>query len=99
MDANVNKALVARYIAMHNTGDVAIVDAIIASDFVDHAHPKPGPGSEPVKRMVRGFRAAFPDATAVAEQMIAEGDTVGVPFVVRGTHCGPASFGGVPPSA
>ncbi len=48
----------------------------------------PGPGSY--------LRGAFPDRTDTIEQMIAEGDMVGMLFKVRGTHKG--NFYGIEPT-
>jgi steroid delta-isomerase-like uncharacterized protein len=98
MAADVNKALIERYVELYNTGNLGIADEIIAVDFVDHTHPEVEPGPEPVKQMVAGFRAAFPDATVIVEQMIAEGDIVAFRFVGRGTHNGMAPFAGLPPT-
>jgi steroid delta-isomerase-like uncharacterized protein len=90
------KALVSRYVELYNTGNVAIADEVIAADFVDHTPPELEPGPESVKRMVADFRAAFPDAHGMIEQVIAEGDVVAFRFVLRGTHRG--MFGGIPPT-
>jgi predicted ester cyclase len=48
----------------------------------------PSPGSY--------LRTAFPDRTDTIEQVIAEGDMVGMLFKVRGTHRG--NFNGIPPT-
>jgi steroid delta-isomerase-like uncharacterized protein len=96
MAVDAHKALVERYVELYNTGDTAIADEIIAADFVDHTHPEAEPGPAGVKRMVAALRAAFPDARATVEQLVAEGDTVAFRFVLRGTHEG--MFGGVAPT-
>jgi steroid delta-isomerase-like uncharacterized protein len=92
-----NRALIARYVELWNTGTLAIADEVLAADFVDHTHPEAEPGPEAVKRMVRDFRAAFPDAAATIEQMVAENESVAFRFVLRGTHTGTAPFAGIPP--
>ncbi len=91
-----HKTLVVRYVELYDAGDVAIADEIVAVDFVDHTHPEAEPGPAGVKRMVAALRAAFPDARATVEQLVAEGDTVAFRFVLRGTHHG--IFGGIPPT-
>lgn len=91
-----NKAVVRRYIELWNTGNLALADEVIASDFVDHTHPELAPGPEDVKQEVMNFRAAFPDAHTTVEQMISEGDLVAFRFVLRGTHQG--TFGRFPPT-
>ena len=96
MAIEANKALVRQYVELWNTANLALADAIVAPAFVDHTHPgrTSGPGS--VKDEVRTFRAAFPDAHVVVEQMIGEADTVAFRFTIRGTHRG--TFGGFPPT-
>lgn len=91
-----NKALVERYIELYRTGDLAIADAIVAADFVDHAHPEMPSGPEGVKAMVRQARAAFTGLTISRAQMIAEGDVVAFHFALTGTHTRP--LGDLPPS-
>jgi hypothetical protein len=41
MDTEANKTLVRRYIDMWNTGKVEVADEVLASTWVDHAHPEP----------------------------------------------------------
>jgi steroid delta-isomerase-like uncharacterized protein len=94
MDIEANKALVRRYVELYNTGNIALADEVIASDFEDHTHPELRPGPEDVKHEVEAFRAAFPDAYATIEDIISEGDMVAFRFVLRGTHQG--SFASLP---
>src|SRR6266705_1857502 len=94
MGTEANKALVRRYVELYNTGSVALADEIIASDFVDHTHPELKPGPEEVKHEVTAFRTAFPDAYIRIEDMISEGETVALRFILRGTHRG--TFAGIP---
>jgi steroid delta-isomerase-like uncharacterized protein len=96
MDIEANKALVRRYLELWNSEELAIADEIIAAHFVDHTHPELAPGPEDVKREVKNFRAAFPDARARVEQMIGEGDLVAFRFELRGTH--KDQFGRFPPT-
>ena len=76
MDIEANKALVRKYLELWNTGNLALAEEVLAPDFVDHLHSELAPGPESVKKEVAAFRAAFPDAKVMAEQMIGEGDTV-----------------------
>ena len=94
MDIEANKALVRRYVELYTTGNVALADEVINSDFVDHTHPEQRPGSEGVKHEVATFRAAFPDAYVKIEDIISEGDTVAFRFEIRGSHLG--TFAGLP---
>lgn len=47
-----------------------------------------------LKQHIQQFEAAFPSYQLIAEQMVAEGDTVAVRATFRGTHRG--NFAGVP---
>ena len=96
MDIEANKALVRRYVELWSTGNLAIADEILAPNYVDHTHPNAAPGPESVKEQVAEFRAGFPDAQIIIEQMIGEGDIVAFRFVLRGTHQG--TFAGLPPT-
>ena len=96
MAIEANKELVRRYVELWNTANLALADAIVAPAFVDHTHPGRIPGPESVKDEVKTFRAAFPDAQVVVEQMIGEAETVAFRFIARGTHQG--RFGPFPPT-
>ena len=78
-------------------GDTAVVDELIASDFVDHS-PAPGqaPGPEGVKQAMTMFRTAFPDLSVTIEDEVAEGDKVMMRGRTRGTHKG--EFMGIAPT-
>ena len=49
-----------------------------------------------LKAHIRQFEEAFPSYEIIAEQVVAEGDTVAVRATFRGTHRG--AFAGVPPT-
>jgi len=94
--AEANKAVACRWVEeIWNTGDISVIDEIVAEDYVDHS-PAPGAptGREGIKAGVSGFRAAFPDAHFAITDMIAEGDKVVVPQTFTGTHQG--EFHGAP---
>jgi len=78
MDIEANKALVRWYVELYTTGNVALADEVINSDFVDHTQPEHRLGPEDVKHEVATLRAAFPDAYVKIEDIISEGDTVGI---------------------
>ena len=71
-----------------NRGDMEALDALIASDFVNHTSENPGEGRDGFKARVQMIRAAFPDWELVAEDMIGEGDKVVTRWRARGTHQG-----------
>jgi steroid delta-isomerase-like uncharacterized protein len=91
-----NKAVVRRaYEELWNGRNVALVDELVAEDFLNHAAP-PGRqrGREGLKDVIRTFDAAFPDFRYEVEDVISEGDRVAVRDVFRGTHEG--DFMGIP---
>jgi steroid delta-isomerase-like uncharacterized protein len=79
------------------TGNIALLDPLLAPDMVDHAAPN-GPviGREPGKQLIATYAQAFPDTTLTVDLMVAEADTVAAFISYRGTHTGP--FMGYPPT-
>ena len=74
MSLAANKAVASRFIEqVWNAGDLAVVDALIHSDFVV---PGVGQGPEAVKRNVTAFREAFPDLVWTIEAVIGKADAV-----------------------
>lgn len=96
MDIEANKAIVRKYIELWSTGNRALADEILATDFVDHSHPEQLPGPESVKQEIKAFREGFPDASITVQQMVGEGDTVAFRFTLSGTHLG--TFADFPPT-
>lgn len=90
MGAAENKALFLRfYEDAWNTGDTALIDEVLAPDFVNHelANVTP-PHRELYKRAIRETKAAFPDFTVTVEDMIAEGERLAARWHATGTHTG-----------
>jgi predicted SnoaL-like aldol condensation-catalyzing enzyme len=86
MHANRNKYLVKRYFHdLWNRGDLAAADEILAPEF-GNACGSAMPGREAVKLYVVGYREAFPRTRFTIVGMAAQGDTVAVCWVSRGTH-------------
>lgn len=90
MSAEENKALVRRWFAETDKGNLAIIDELIAVDYIDHNPPLPGlpSGREGVRQTNILLRAAFPDAVHLIEDQIAEGDKVMTRVIARGTFKG-----------
>ncbi|MDP7559258.1 MAG: ester cyclase [Planctomycetota bacterium] len=89
---------VSRNFGLMNKRNPAVIDELVATDFVDH-NPMPGiaPGIEGVKQTAAIHSAAFPDLVEIAfHDMIAEGDKVVVRWTVTGTHRG--EMLGIPPT-
>ena len=83
-----NRAIVRRlYEEVWNEGKLVAADEIFAPDYVGHdPFFAPEPGPEGAKRLVRAFRAAFPEAQISIEQQVAEGDRVATLWTVRGAR-------------
>jgi steroid delta-isomerase-like uncharacterized protein len=90
MSIEQNKAIARRLTEeVFNRGNLAAVDEIMASDYVNHSAPPNLPrGAAGTKAFVSMFRAGFPDLHITIEDMVAEGDKVAVRHVTRGTHLG-----------
>jgi len=85
-----NKAIVLRYFAEMDRGNIDVVDELIAEDYVDHNPALPGiaPGREGTRRYMQMLKTAFPDANHTIDDIIAEGDKVMTRVTARGTFLG-----------
>ena len=93
-----NKVIVRRLIEEAQCkGNFAVVDELLADDFVDHS-PFAGvpPTREGVKTVFAVLRSAFPDLQVTVSEQIAEEDTVVTRKTFSGTHRG--SFMGAEPT-
>jgi predicted ester cyclase len=99
MSAEENKAVVQRFnelfVECWRTGDVDILDEVLAPEFVYHS-----PGAPPdlggFKQSLLMLRAAFPDMRSTVEDLFAEGDKVADLMTWRATHQG--ELMGIPPT-
>ncbi len=94
-----NKILTRRALEeVWNRGNFAVVDELVASDFVVHASTPANEthGPEGVKHFYAMLRQAFPDLHFTIEDQIADGDRVVTRWTARGTHTG--EFQGIPPT-
>ena len=73
-----------------NSGNLAVVDELVAPEFVNHdaALPEPTTGIEATKASIGAYREAFPDLRLTIEQQVAEGEYVTTRWSARGTHQG-----------
>ena len=69
-------------------GDLAVADAVFATDVVSHDATGHMPGVAGTKQVVLTLRRAFPDLCALVEDEIAEGDRVVQRITLSGTHWG-----------
>ena len=86
-----NKGIARRFLEeAFNSGDLDVVDELVAPEFVNHdaALPEPATGVEATKASIKGYRDAFPDLRLTIEQQLAEGEFVTTRWSARGTHQG-----------
>ncbi len=97
MSTEENKALSRRLIEeVWNQGNLAVIDELIAPNYVDHDPTGPIQGPEGMKQFVSMYLTAYPDTHFTIEDQIAEGDRVVTRWTARGTHKGPLM--GIPPT-
>lgn len=73
---------------IQSEGNTALVDKIVALDYVGHTPPADIHGPEGARQFTVMLRAAFPDMRVTVEDQIAEGDRVATRWTFRGTHEG-----------
>jgi steroid delta-isomerase-like uncharacterized protein len=83
---------------LFNQGDLALVDELVAPDFLNHEVPPgmPDRGPASTRQLVKMLHTAFPDLHFTIEDLVAEGDTVAGRVSMSGTHLG--LFQGIPPT-
>ena len=98
MSSEMNKQVVCRLIdEAQSRGNLAVVDELLADDFIDHT-PFPGvpANREGVKMLFAYLRTAFPDLRVRVHEQIADEEKVVTRKSFEGTHRG--DFMGVPPT-
>ena len=91
------KSLFRRFYEEVGAGNLAVIDELIAEDFVDHEEfPGLQPTREGVKQFFAMLRSAFPDLRMEVREILADGDLVSARVVVTGTH--EEDFMGMPSS-
>ena len=98
MSPEEHKALVRRWFAETDKGNLAIIDELLPPEYLDHNPPIPGlpPGREGVRQANLLLRAAFPDVVHIIDDQVAEGDKVMTRVTTRATFLG--AFLGYPPT-
>jgi steroid delta-isomerase-like uncharacterized protein len=93
-----NKAILRAYVeTIFNQKQLDRADELVALDYVDHAAlPGQAPGLEGAKKKWAMYLAGIPDLRVTIEEMVAEGDKVGVRRSYEGTHRG--ELLGIPPT-
>lgn len=77
-------------------GDLSVIDAIAAPDFVEHQHGITPANAQGVKRAIAVLHRAFPDLHLTVEQLVSSDDTVWGRMTARGTQEG--QIGPMPPT-
>lgn len=92
-----NETLARQFYAAFNTGNVDILDDVLAKDWADRpAIPGQTPGPDGEKATIRAFRAAFPDVHFTLEDVVVTQDKVAVRSTIHATHQG--EFLGIAPT-
>jgi steroid delta-isomerase-like uncharacterized protein len=91
------KSLLRRFYDGVSSGDLGVIDELLADDLVEH-ETVPGiePNKEGVKQIFAMYRSAFPDLHIEAHEMLTEGDLACARVTSTGTHQG--EFMGMPPT-
>ena len=81
-----NKNIARPLYAATESGDVSILDSVLAVNAVEHPlNPGQARGREAIKQLFGGFHLIVPDLSITVEDIIADGDRVAVRSTVRGT--------------
>jgi steroid delta-isomerase-like uncharacterized protein len=90
MSLEANKDVIRAYVeTIFNQQQLDRADEFVASDYVDHAAlPGQAPGLEGAKQKWAMYLAGIPDLRVTIEELVAEGDNVGVRRSYAGTHQG-----------
>src|SRR5215472_12095138 len=91
-----NLDVIRRFYDAYNKKDEAILNEVIASDYVDYGHEPPGRGLQGAKSDHQEFTRAFGDARFDIDEMFGADDRGVVRWTVHGTHTGP--FAGLSPT-
>src|SRR5664279_3764770 len=93
MSLEQNKATARRFVEeLLGKGNYALFDELTVPGYADHNLPS---GVTPLQS-IGAFRAGFPEARFIVEDVIAEGEKVVVRYSVEGTQTG--NFFGIPPT-
>jgi steroid delta-isomerase-like uncharacterized protein len=92
-----NQEVVRRWQEAYNTGNLDVVQELVAPDWVSNNWPEGlEQNLENLKALNEMLLGAFPDVQLTTEALVAEGDLVAQRWTWRGTHKG--DFPGLPAS-
>ena len=95
-NSKTNLNVVQRFYDAYNKKQDAILNEVIAYDYVDYGHQPPGRGLPGAKSDLQDLACAFEDARFDIDEMFGADDRVVVRWTVHGTHTGP--FAGLQPT-
>jgi steroid delta-isomerase-like uncharacterized protein len=99
MSIDENKAVVRRFVEAGNSGDLDLLDELMAPNFVRHSQATPDVqvrSREDFRRFYQQTGATFPDQRVTIDMLVAEGDLVAFYGTFSGTQEG--QMGPFPPS-
>jgi len=91
-----NLNAVQRFYDAYNNKDAAILNEVIADDYVDYGHEPPGRGLQGAKSDLQEIARGLADARFDIDEMFGADDRVVVRWNLHATHTGP--FAGVSPT-
>ena len=97
MSSDANKDVVRRLATEPWEGNMAVIDEVVAPNYVGHDPSQPEVrGADGVRQFITTYLSAFPDGRLTVDDQLAEGDLVATRWTGRGTHEG--ELLGIPPS-
>jgi steroid delta-isomerase-like uncharacterized protein len=97
MSLEENKAIIRKVIEAINKRNLALLEELIAPDFVYHTDTQQIQGLEVMKQVIEEEINGFPDLHVAIDDVIAEGEKVCIHLKETGTHTG--KFRGLAPTA
>ena len=91
-----NLNAVQRFYDAYNNKDAAILNEVIADDYVDYGHEPPGRGLQGAKSDLQEIARGLADARFDIDEMFGPDDRVVVRWTLHAAHTGP--FAGVSPT-
>jgi steroid delta-isomerase-like uncharacterized protein len=95
-NSKTNLNAVQRFYDAYNKKQEAILNEVIADDYVDYGHQPPGRGVQGAKSDHQDIARAFEDARFDIDEMFGSDDRVVARWTLHATNTGP--FGGLSPT-
>jgi len=95
-ESKTNLNVVQRFYDAYNNKREAILNEVIADDYVDYGHQPPGRGVQGARSDHQDIARGFEDARFDIDEMFGNDDRVAVRWTLHATHTGP--FAGLSPT-